>query len=63
MASIIVPDAARARHPHHSDKLTDRLMAAGFVAVVFLITCTDVLGQALPEPHDLAVAAARGARP
>ncbi len=62
MASIIVPDRRDERHLHHRDKLTDRLVAAGFVAVVFLITCTDVLGQALPEPHDLAVAAAKGAQ-
>lgn len=63
MASIIVPDRRDQRRLHHRDKLTDRLVAAGFVAVVFLITCTDVLGQALPEPHDLAVATAQGARP
>lgn len=36
---------ARVRHLHRRDKLADRLMAAGFVAVVFLSACTDVLGQ------------------
>lgn len=51
MASIIVPDRREERHLHHRDKLTDRLLAAGFVAVVFLITCTDVLGRTVdPAP-------------
>lgn len=44
MASSIVSDAATVRHLHHRDVLADRLMAAGFVAVVFLLACTDVLG-------------------
>lgn len=35
---------ARVRHLHRRDELADRVMAAGFVAVVFLSACTDVLG-------------------
>lgn len=45
MVPSIVPDRRDQRRLHRRDKLTDRLVAAGFVAVVFLITCTDVLGR------------------
>ena len=47
MVPTIVPDTAHERHSHRRDKLADRLMAAGFVAVVLLSACTDVLGRAV----------------
>lgn len=52
MVPTIVPDAAHKRHSHRRDKLADRLMAAGFVAVVLLSACTDVLGQLVETPGD-----------
>lgn len=52
---------ARVRHLRRRDELTDRLMAAGFVAAVFLSACTDALGQVLPELHSIRTAATKGA--
>ena len=55
MVPSIVPDRRDQRRLHRRDKLADRLVAAGFVAVVFLSACTDALGHALPEPRGVAV--------
>lgn len=52
MATSIVPDAAREQRLLRRDELIDRLMAAGFVAAVFLSACTDVLGQLVEAPGD-----------
>lgn len=52
MATAIFPDRRDQRHLHHRDDLADRIMAAGFVVVVLLTSCTDVLGQLVETPGD-----------
>lgn len=52
MVPSIVPDRRDKRQFHRRDELIDRLMAAGFVAAVFLSACTDVLGQLVEAPGD-----------